>query len=113
MTLGLISAVLGGFASFAMLCLFLALVPRLARDGKSTRSFLVQWLLIVGLVLPAIAPAIFGPLWLYEVAFDRPTTADHRLWLIPAGIVVLVFCFLGAIHSAIGKQYSSWRSRAA
>jgi hypothetical protein len=113
MILGAISLLLAGLASFAMLCLFLALVPHLARDGKALEGLLLQWLLIVCIVMPAIATATFGPIWLYEVAFNRPTMQDHRLWLIASGIVVLVLCFLGALQSAVGKRYSSWRSRVA
>jgi hypothetical protein len=52
-------------------------VPRVAGDGKSIVSSLLQWIIIVA-VMAAIAIAVYGPLWPYEVTFSRPTTKDHR-----------------------------------
>lgn len=110
MILALLSLLLSGLASFAMLWLFLAWVPRLAGDGKSIGSWLLQWVLIVSVVMPASVTAIFGPSWLYEVAFSRETTKDHRYWLIVSGLVVLALCILTALRSAAGKRYSLWRT---
>jgi hypothetical protein len=113
MTPVLLSLLFAGLASFAMLCLFFALVPRLAADGRFISSALVQWLLIAALVFPAIAAAIFGPSWLYEVTFSRATTKDQRLWLIIAGVGLLAVCVFCALQSSPGKIYSSWRTRVA
>jgi hypothetical protein len=111
MVAALLSVLIAGFASFAMICLFLALVPRLAGDGKSVSSALIQWLLIASVVMPAIAVAFYGPIWLYQVVFSRATTEDQRVWLILAGIGLLAVCMFGAFRTPAGKRYSRWRSR--
>ena len=113
MIVALLSVLIAGFASFAMLYSFFALVPRFAGDGRSVSSALIQWLLIASVVIPAIAVAFYGPIWLYQVAFSRATTEDQRLWLILAGIGLLAVCMLGALRSPAGKRYSMWRTRVA
>ena len=110
MILVMLSLSLAGLTCFVLLYLFFWLVPRLSGEGKSFASFLMQWLLIASVVIPAIATAIFGPLWLYEVALIRATNVDHRLWLIASGSILLVLCFVAAVRSSAGKRYSSWRT---
>src|SRR4051812_48815589 len=101
----LLSLVFAGAASFAMLYLFFALVPRLGARRRALTSILIQWILIASVVIPAIAAAIFGPIWLYQVVFNYATTQNQRLWLIASGILALVLCFLAAMRSAAGRRY--------
>jgi hypothetical protein len=108
-----LSFLLSGLAAFALLCAFAALVPRVAGDGKSLVSVALQYVLIVAVVLPAIAIAVFGPLWLYEVAFGHPTTKDLCFWLLFGGTVLLVACLIAAATSTVGRRYFSWQSRVA
>lgn len=107
----LTSLLLSGLVAYAMLVAFFELVPRVAAGRSAKLGFLLQWLLIAGLVLPAIAIACFGPNWLYEVPFGRAATEAQRSWLIIGGLTLLVTSFLVALLSSAGKRYSKWRSR--
>jgi len=102
---------LAGLASFALILVFLALVPRFAAADKSGTGALIQWCLILALVIPAIFVSALGPLWLFEVTADGPTTREHRFWLLVCGAVLLAVSFLGAALSPVGRRYSVWRSR--
>jgi hypothetical protein len=104
---------LAGLASYALLCLFLALVPRLAGERKSVVSFLLQYLLILVLVVPAIAAAIFGPSLLIELTANESRTENQNAGLIVVGSVLLVGCLIAALRSPAGRRYTSWRSRVA
>jgi hypothetical protein len=100
-----------GLAAFAMLTMFMALVPRLVNDDKSVASLCIQWALIFTLVVPASFGAILGPLWMYEAIFDQGMTKDDRVWLILAGCALSLLWFFAALRSAPGRAYLSWRSR--
>lgn len=113
MMLAALSFLLSGLAAFALLCAFVALVPRLAGSGKSITSVLVHYILIAAVVVPAIGIAIFGPLALYEVIFSRPMTKDERFWLLLGGSLLLVICLFSTLRTAVGRRYLSWQSRVA
>jgi len=106
----LVSLLIAGLVTYAMLVAFFATVPRVVDGRSSTASFVLQYLLIALFVLPAIAVAYFGPLWLLQVPFDRDTTKDERFWLIIGGILLLGIAFVGAVRSSVGRRYSQWRS---
>lgn len=107
------SIALPGLMTFAFLYVFLRLAPRLAARRATTVSFLTQWLLILVLVMPAIAIAILGPSWLFEVLTQGATTKESRAWLLLGGVLVLAVCCFAAIRSPTGRRYSAWRSSVA
>jgi hypothetical protein len=111
--LAALSFLLSGLAAFALLCAFVALVPRFAGSGKSIMSVVLQYILIAAVVVPAIGIAIFGPLSLYEVIFSRSTTKDQRFWLLLGGSLLLVICLFSALRTAVGRRYLLWQSRVA
>jgi hypothetical protein len=94
-----------------MLFSFFALVPRIVANRSTALSFILQWLMIAILVLPAIAVAYFGPSWLYEAPFGQVASKYSRLWLIVGGVALFGGCFVAALRSSAGKQYSKWRGR--
>jgi hypothetical protein len=106
----LISFLIAGVAAFALLTIFMSLVPRLVKEDKSLSSFLIQWALILILVVPAMFGAMLGPLWIYQVLFEQDTTKDDRFWLILGSCALSVAWFLAALRSAPGRAYLSWRS---
>jgi hypothetical protein len=107
------SIALPGLTTFAFLCLFLWLAPRFAAGAAASVSFLTQWLLILVLVMPAIAVAILGPSWLFEVLTQGAITKVGRAWLILGGVLMFVVCCFAAIRTPTGRRYSLWRSSVA
>jgi hypothetical protein len=101
----LLSFLIAGLVSFAMQWIFFALLPLLAVDGQPISPFKLKWQLVVPVLIPATAIAIFGPCWLYEVVFGRDTPKDQRLWFILAGVGLHVACMHGALRSPAGKRY--------
>jgi hypothetical protein len=111
MILAALSFLPAALVAFAMLYAFVAFVPRLFGNGRSLWSFLLQWALGLAVVVPVSGVALFGPLWLYEVFFSRPTTKDSRFCFLLGGAALLATCLVAAFRSEAGKQYSSWDSR--
>ena len=110
MTDALLSLLLSGLMAFSFLCLFFALAPRLAGKPQSILGWLVQWALIFALVLPAVAAAFFGPMWLHEAMFAHTATQQERLWLLISGLVALPLCFVAALRTNVGRRYLLWRA---
>jgi hypothetical protein len=106
-----LSLFLAGLASFGLLGLFFLLVPRVVGERASAASSLLQYVLILALVVPAIAAAIFGPGLFFELTANDAATKDQRTWLIVGGIASLCVTCVAALRSPAGRRYSAWRAR--
>jgi hypothetical protein len=113
MTFALLSFLISGLVSFAMEWLFVRMVPLLSVDGQPVSNFKFKWRLVMPVLIPAMAIAIFGPAWLYEVAFGCAMKKGQRLWFILSGVGLHVACMHAALRTPAGKRYLLRLSRAA
>lgn len=105
-----ISVLFSGILSYSLFLIFFKLVPWFVSGKNPIERFLLHWLLIICIHMPAILIALLGPLVLCLEGFNLTTTENERLGLFVSGAFLLVVCVIVGLRSPAGKRYLSWNT---